>query len=26
MRLGTADRRYRVVWREGPELGAELVS
>jgi len=26
MRLGTTDRRYSVVWREGPVLGARLVS
>jgi hypothetical protein len=26
MRLGNADRRYTVVWRKGPVLGAKLVS
>jgi hypothetical protein len=26
MRLGNTDRRYSVVWREGPVLGAKLVS
>jgi len=26
MRLGNTDRRYSVVWRKGPVLGAKLVS
>jgi len=26
MRLGNADRRYSVIWRKGPVLGAKLVS